>query len=217
MHWLPIRSPNPWSRLVLMVVAIALFLGNYALGNRETKPRPDPSLALLVYPPIPLADFRLSDSAGGAFTRDALAGHWTLMALAPGENAIRPWLRQLAGIFNHLAGEPRLQSRLLLAPTLMIPPAEAADTPDPVRPPWHLLRGAPGEIAHLRQQLSLTPAASGKPSDNEAEELLLAIDPQARLYGIYRLDQAAEAVARDLVALVDRYTTETEGVPTRGH
>ncbi len=218
----PSRPRSPWLRIFWFALAIALFLASYSLGNRLVKPRSPgtgPSLALLIYPPIPLGDFRLSDGAGGEVTREALSGHWSLMVLAPGEDSLRPWLQRLAAIFNQLAPEPKLQARLLLAPTLTA--AGPAQSPGPTTPPWRLLRGSEAEIAGLRGQLGLAPAPAPAPAAGvarpETEELLLVIDPQARLYGSYRLEQPPEAIARDLVALVERYDIETEGAQPRGH
>jgi cytochrome oxidase Cu insertion factor (SCO1/SenC/PrrC family) len=215
----PPRPRSPWLRTLWFALAIALFLVSYSLGNRLGKPKSTPSstpsLALLIQPPIPLADFQLRDNTGGAVNREALSGHWTLMALAPGEDAVRPWLQQLAAIFNHLASEPEFQGHLLLAPTL--PAGEAADNLVPATPPWRLLRGSDAEITRLQGQLGLVPPRPAGSANPELGELLLVIDPQTRLYGTYRFDMPPERIARDLVALGERYAIETEGAPPRGH
>lgn len=205
------RKRQPWVRLLVFTAALAAFLVSYRLGNLHKTPEQSTSVAVLVNPPLDLPPFSLIDRPGKPFTLDDLLDHWTLMLFSPAdETASHRGMKRLAGVYNHLASAPQTQARILLVPMLMGEPAPTGDAPDATAPPWRLVTGPAGEVARLQEQIGFvaSPPPSGA-SRNDQGDLLLIIDPKARLYGIYAAELAVDTIANDLEQLADRYTKET--------
>ncbi len=201
------RSRNPWLRLLLFGLGMAVFGASYYLGNRPLQPNAMPCLAVLMRPPLGLPDLRLIDAGGDWVAREHLLGHWTLLAFPERGEDSRRHLGYLGAIFNQLAATPELQALLLLAPVVPAPSAQATDHTQAPGPPWRLLRGPAAELDKLGQELGLK-VTSTNADPPDAGKMLLVIDPQARLYALYPTEQSPERVARDLETLAHRYTTE---------
>lgn len=203
------RTRNPWARLLIFAAVLAAFLGSYHLGNRHKAPEQTASVAVLVNRPLDLPAFKLTDAAGNPFARNDLAGYWTLMLFCAGEEtALRRGTARLADVYNRLASAPQLQARVLLVPVATEEPAAPEGAHDTPASPWHLLTGPAAEVAGLQKQLGLGPSRPAADVPGGDGDVLLLIDPKARLYAIYTADLGADAVARDLEHLADRYATE---------
>ncbi len=67
----------PYAGLFVLAIAAGLIVGRYAFHTQHA-PRPETD-ALMLHEPKPLPDFSLTDTSGRRFTKQSLAGHWSLL------------------------------------------------------------------------------------------------------------------------------------------
>jgi protein SCO1 len=66
-----------YAGLFVLAIAAGLIAGHYAFhAQRPPLPQTD---ALMLHEPKPLPDFSLTDTSGRPFTKQSLAGHWSLL------------------------------------------------------------------------------------------------------------------------------------------
>lgn len=193
---------GPLVRLIMFAAALGLFVAAYYWGNRfQYANREPPVIAgVLVRPPMALPEFALRDTVGAPFTREELAGRWTLLAFgdlaqARGHLAVS----RMIGVFNHLYDEPDLQSRLQLALAL---PGEGSELARDFSRLSRALRVLSGEVGTLAEALG-EDATTGAPESGEGASLYL-LGPGGRLVALFPADQGSESIAADVEALAAR-------------
>jgi len=195
-------------RLTLAAAAIGLFLVGYYWGNqyRHGDGTPPAIEGVLIRPAYPLPELRLWDGAGGPFTTQHFAGHWTLLAFGdPHRTSGWRAITRLIEVYNRLAIAPDLQGKLRLA---LATPAPASDL-DGWSPVLRLLWGETREMQRLQTALGI-PAPTTTPTPDQAIPGYL-IGPSGRLLALFPEAQTPAAIAADLTALAAH--TDSEARP----
>lgn len=195
------------ARLLMALAAVGLFLIGYQWGNQFQFPtdRPPGIGGVLVLPPQPVIDLQLTASADGRpVGQGDLAGHWTLLTLAPASSAAgHLGVGRLVEVANRLAGDGALRERLRLwLVSADDAPALARDF-ERLTPMLRILTGTPDALARLHATLGSAPALTAPPTaaGEETRPSLFLLDPDGQLLALFPAAQPAAAVAEDLLAL----------------
>jgi protein SCO1/2 len=197
------------SRALLAVVAVAaLGLGMWVASRDSTPAQPALASGILLGTPRPVGAFALLDQDGQPFTRDRLAGHWTLL---------------FAG-FTHCPDVCPTTLGVMKAVEQKLPAAEPVqmvfvsvdperDTPEQlkryVRYFSPALIGATGpddQLQALCSSLGLAymkvPGVSASDYTMDHSAALVLIDPQARVTAYFQPPHRADALVADLARVV---------------
>lgn len=190
-------------RLIMAVAAVVLFMVGYQWGNQyqNTKERPPVLSGVLIRPPQPLPDPAFRDRAGRPFGRPDLIDRWSLLVfVSPGDAGGHRSVVRLLEVFNRLADQPELRSRLrLLLVGAVVEPVLATDF-ERLSPAIAVLSAAPNERDRLRTALGTTSDAGLGQPDARLPPIFL-IDPQARLVALFPASQTAAQIASDVASL----------------
>lgn len=180
---------SPWLRLAMFAGAVGLFLLGYYWGNQHKTPSElEVSAAIVIRPPLPLAEFHAVDPAGHTFELPRFKGHWSLLIVGdPDDVLVKPTLALLSRVYNRLAEFPDLQkdTRRVLIST--------APTTDVFRQSGLVQAYAPAD--QLTELMSQT-ATGGAPAN------LHLIDPQARIVALFTPDRRPATIAADIHSII---------------
>ncbi len=209
-------SPSD-KRFRVLAVIIALLSTAAGISLWQLKQRgPEPALeSLLVLPePRTLAAFDLVDENGQAFTLERLRGHWSLLffGFTHCPDICPSALYDLAQVYQSAttanpAGSP-LQVVFVSVDPERDTPERLAEYVRYFDPDFHGATGSPAQLNALAMQIGVAfrvephePGASGYSVDHSASILLT--DPNGRLYGVFAAPHTTEAMARDLLAIMN--------------
>jgi protein SCO1/2 len=200
----------PYTPLLLVALAAGVYVGYLSLGR--TPPAPPRTAALLLADPKPLPDFLLTDTAGTAFTRRELMGHWSLLYFGY-THCPDACPTTLMDLDHMLAALGKTKDA--------VPPRVYFVSVDPKRDNLGLLRnytlyfnpafvGVTGELEQLRAltaplgvDFSYDPAnQTGNYAVNHSVAVIL-VDPQAEETAVFTPPLVPERMAADFRAIVD--------------
>ncbi|KAA6183428.1 hypothetical protein F2Q65_15885 [Thiohalocapsa marina] len=183
-------------RLIMAVAAVGLFLIGYQWGNQYQHGRSEPPRisGVLIRPPQPLPEVRLTDSAGRTAGEEALRGAWSLLAFAPLDSAAgHLGISKQIEVFNRLADRPQLREQLQLrlldtGPASGVVPGTTPDraperTPalaqdfERLTPAIAILAGEPTEIEALRAAVGASDLSADQFVNRAAADTTPGSDP----------------------------------------
>jgi protein SCO1/2 len=204
-----LRQPSPLvRRLVLAVGAVVILLVGYILGNQYARHRLEQQVsAQLLETPRALPPFSLTGPDGQAFGPEALIGHWSFVYFGCIDCAdSREYVLALFHrLFNRLADDPELQSRMRL---IFVATDPVADPPERLRervfrynPEFVGLSGEPRQMAILASALA---GSLRLPEASELDESpLYLVAPDGRQVATFTGLVNLETLGRDLRAIAE--------------
>lgn len=184
-----------WTRLVLALGAMSLFILAYQWGNQYQRRSAElPTIqGILIQPPASLPDFALRDTYGRTLQASVLAQGWTLLAFGDLAGASGQLAAQrLIDTHHRVADKGALRGavRLVLIQTL--------DRPDLARdftnllPALSILGGSTEQVSALREAVGLGRLENAG---------LFVLGPGGHLVAFLPESQSSTAIAEDLATL----------------
>lgn len=191
---------NPWLRLAVFSLAVALFIGGYYWGNQYKRPpTTQTESAILLRPALPVPAFQAMRPGGEELSVETLRGNWHLLLVAvPDTDEGRRGLALMSRIHNRLAARPELQKTIR---PLLIVPENTEQTPARLRRTIEAYN--PGLLAASASAEALSSLVGALGTDTSVH--LFVINPQAEIPGMFTLDADPATIARDIHALHQAY------------
>ena len=204
-------------RFILLAALVALLsaAAGFSLWKLAQDGTPSMTAALRILPePRVLADFRLVDQDGEAFSLQQLQGKWSLLffGFTHCPDVCPSALYDLQQV-SHTAARSAGHGEALQVIFVSVDPER--DAPERLKeyvrffdPEFLGLTGTPEQLAALAKQIGVAyriePHDAGSPDytvDHSASIMLT--DPQGRLYGVFPAPHDAGDIAHDLLAVLD--------------
>lgn len=189
----------------MIAAALGLFMVGYYWGNqyKQEDPSPPAIQGVLMHPPPELPGFELRDADGQPFTGDSFSGRWTLLSVAElGLAAGHRAATRMIEVYNRLAADPDLQSKIQLAIAAEHQDRALAEDFGRLTPALRILSGDPGELRRLIASLGASEAPAGSANQAPSDQApFYLIGPESRMLALFPHAQAPASIASDLTAI----------------
>ena len=201
-------------RALVVVIVFAGILAGAAAAHFFARLRSAPlelEQATLFQEPRVLPEFALSDQAGGAFDRERLRGHWTLLffGFVNCPDICPTTLATLAGVRKALADLPEGKR----PDVVFVSVDPGRDTPEVLAayvasfdPSFAGVTGSAGAIEAVTRALGVAvimgPAAADGSYTVDHSAAIFLVDPKTRVAALFGAPHEAAAIARDYRRIV---------------
>jgi hypothetical protein len=191
-------------RLILAVLAVALFVIGYQWGNQWQAGRDTASTitGVVLRPSVNLSDWQLQDAQGQPYGAADLAGSWALLGLAPVDTLTgQLTMTRLIEVFNRLADQPRLREQVRLILVTPDRDSAAGQNFQDLLANARVLTGTAEQRVRLQAQLQgpTDPALQENAGTTDpAPTTLYLINPGAVLIALFPPAQSPASIAKDL-------------------
>jgi hypothetical protein len=184
-------------RLVLILVAMALFVLAYQWGNQYQRRAAGPPViqGILISPAPTLPEIRLQDALGRGFGPEDLAEPWTLLAFGDLASASgQLGVQRLIDVYNRISDHRALRKHLRLVLITTTDEPNLARDFSGLLPALRIVGGTPEQIAELRAAMGLS---------EEDTPALFVVAPGGRVVAFLPDTLDGDTMAHDLRQIHD--------------